>query len=265
MYKVGIVGAGAIGRRIVKAIVDGVVDAKIVGMFDKTPSKVQSVLSSFGVFGCGLLSIEDMAEKADIVVECASQEAVRMYGQTILERGCNLMVMSVGALLDDALLTKLINIAKEKGCKIYVPSGAVVGIDGLKASSIGRVYNVVLTSSKPLNSIINAPFFDTYKEKIKERKKVFEGSPTQAVKLFPASVNVSATINLLFGKCVVNVIADPDASKITHTLEVEGDFGRFVATTENIPSKDNPRTSEIAALSAIAMLKRITSPIEIGT
>ena len=175
LYKLGIIGAGAIGRRIVEAVVDGIIEAEIVGMFDKTPSKVQLLLSSFGISECGLMNVEDMAEKADIVVECASQEAVRMYAPIVLGRGCNLMVMSVGALLDDVLLTKLKSMAKEKGCKIYVPSGAVVGIDGLKAASLGRIDKVVLTSSKPLKSLVGAPFFD--KEKIKQKTKVFEGSP----------------------------------------------------------------------------------------
>ena len=96
---------------------------------------------------------------------------------------------------------------------------------------------------------------------------IFEGSALEAVKAFPANVNVAATLFLAAegSEVWVNVVADPGIHVNRHEIEVEGDFGRISTKVENVPSPKNPKTSYLAALSAIATLRSIVEPVKIGT
>ncbi|MEM3464355.1 MAG: aspartate dehydrogenase, partial [Candidatus Bathyarchaeia archaeon] len=177
-------------------------------------------------------------------------------------------IMSVGALVDSGLLSEISRTAKENGRKVYIPSGAVAGLDGLKASAIGKIESVTLTTRKPVEGLMDNPYFmEKTGGKVEKPTLVYEGPAREACRLFPANVNVAATLSLAgigAEKTVVRVVADPTISRNIHEIEVKGDFGELRVHVENVPSAENPKTSFLAALSAIATLKRLTEPIVVG-
>jgi aspartate dehydrogenase len=275
MARIGLIGCGAIGTAIAEAIDNGqVTNSRLIAVFDVS-SKNMSILMSklrnkpevyydFEDF----LSISDL----DVVVEAASQEAVKDYMEKVVTAGINIMVMSVGAFLDHDLFTRIKNIAREKDCFVLIPSGAIGGLDVLKAAKLQGVEKVVLTTIKNPESLIDSSIFqEEFKKmgKISKPTLIFEGSAIEAVKAFPANVNVSATLSLcgIGGhKTAVRVIADPSVITNIHQVEVEGEFGKMRMRLENIRHPSNPKTSYLAILSAIEKLKSFTSKeVQIGT
>lgn len=268
--KLAIIGCGAIGTEICKAIDKGVINAELAGIYDRNREHCKKLLSSLNNKP-EILPPEELISRADVVVECASQEAVREFGAYVLEKGKDLMILSSGALMDSMLLKKLITAAKEHDCKLYVPSGAISGIDGLKSASIARINRVVLSTTKNPLGLKDAPFVLENKIDLGSFHKktlLFEGKAEEAVKGFPANVNVAATLSMAgigAKETKVKVFVDPEAKENIHEIVVVGDFGKLTCAVENVPSKANPRTSYLASLSAIATLKKITEPLQIGT
>ena len=261
MLKVGLIGCGAIGTILAQAIDRGSAgDAHLVAIFDvkkESAKKLQKRLKK----KCKVANSfsELLKAKTDIIVEAASQRAVREYGEDVLNAGKDLVVLSVGALLDDSLMARLKIAAEKHKTKIYVPTGAVLAVDAVKAASIGGVKSVELTTSKPPHAL---------GIKATKKKVVFKGTAADAVKRFPQNINVAATLSLAgIGKrrTRVTIIADPKLKKNVHELKVKAKSGNFTATIENLPSPYNPKTSYIAALSAIQLLRNLTETVRIGT
>lgn len=268
--RIALIGCGAIGGVIAEAISSGVVDATLDGVYDLDMKNSEKLASRLDPPPRVCQSLDDvLSSRAELVVEAASQAAVKSYAVRILEAGKSLMLMSVGALLDDELLRALVGTAKRKKVKVYVPSGAVGGLDALKAASIGKVYEVKLTTTKHPRGLKGAPAFEGMRGFNWDEKMVlYEGDARAAVKKFPANVNVSAAIALAgvgADRTIVKVVSDPDVKENVHEVSARGDFGAFTLRFKNLPSPDNPRTSMLAALSAIATLKRLSSPVEVGT
>jgi aspartate dehydrogenase len=281
--RVGVVGCGAIGSAICRAIdtdeVDGreldlgmelevLIDAHLerIERLSKSLSKKPDITKSDSTELAGAL------EEVDLVIECASQAAVREFIIPALKRGKDVMIMSVGALLcDPDLLEEIERISRDKRCKVYIPSGAVAGIDGLKSGAVGGIHSVVLTTRKPPrgfegNAYVQERGIDLLS--IKEKKTLFAGSAKEAVKHFPENINVAASLSIAgIGPEAtrVKIVADPAAKENVHEIEAEGEFGNLFVRVENVPSVTNPKTSYLAALSAIATLKRISHPIRVGT
>lgn len=269
MLKIGVIGCGAIGTEICRAVDAGIVEAKLAAIYDRKHERCEKVLASLKEKP-EITSLRELISKSDVVVECASQQAVREFGLEVLKKGKDLMVLSTGALLDKRLQQELVRAARENDCRIYVPSGAIAGIDGLKSASAAKINKLVLSTTKNPEGLKGAPFVVEHGIDLSSFNKktlLFEGSAEEAVKAFPANVNVAAAVSLSgFGaKMLVKVFVDPEATKNIHELMVEGDFGKFTCAVENVPSPSNPRTSLLAALSAIATLKKITNPLQIGT
>ncbi|MCZ7402669.1 MAG: aspartate dehydrogenase [Candidatus Methanoperedens sp.] len=270
MLKIGVIGCGAIGAQICRAIDSGSINAKLAAIYDRSAQHCERLLESLHNKPV-ISSPADLIKKADIVVECASQAAVREHGLLVLEGGKDLMVMSVGAFMDEKLLENLVRAARKNDCKIYVPSGAIAGIDGLRSAKVASIDRVEISTTKNPKGLEGAPFIienniDVYS--FHEKTLIFEGNAKKAVRAFPANVNVAASLSLAgIGSedTRVKVFVDPEASRNIHEIKVEGDFGNFTCRIENVPSPDNPRTSLLAALSAIATLKKITEPLQIGT
>jgi aspartate dehydrogenase len=178
------------------------------------------------------------------------------------------MVMSVGGLIGHEDLLKK---ASKKCVKVYIPSGALCGVDGLKSSSTGRIKSVTLTTRKPPKGLEGAPYIKEHNinlAAIKNETVIFTGSAKDAIKAFPQNVNVSAVLSLAgigAGKTRVRIITSPQYTKNIHEVEIESEAGRIFTRTENVPSKTNPRTSELAVFSAIATLKGITDSVRLGT
>lgn len=238
---------------------------------DSSERKVKELKASLERYSPASMTIDELLQNVDLVVESASQKAVRLMVPQALEAGRDVMVLSVGALADEELREKLFRLAKQNDCKLYFPSGAVAGIDGINSASAAEISSVTLTTRKPPMGLAGAPHVEAMGIKLETIEKetlLFEGPASEAVKAFPANVNVAATISLAgigFERTKVRVIADPTLSRNVHEITVEGEFGKLTTRVENLPSPENPKTSYLAALSAISTLKKILSPVQIGT
>lgn len=252
---IGIIGCGAIGTDVAKAA-DEMKDFKKIYLYDidnKAAEKLCKIIKK-----AEIKTVKDFLNDVDVVFEAASQKAVTDYAKDILMSGKDLILMSVGSLFDDKIRKELEKIAREKRCKIYLPSGAVCGIDGILSGSVGIIDEVTLVTTKPPASL---------GKKFDKRKIVFEGFARDAVKKFPKNINVAASLSLAgvgFDKTRVQIVADPVVTRISHKILAHGTFGRLRAEVENMPNPNNPKSSYMASLSAIATLKRIVNPIQIG-
>ncbi len=268
MKKIAIIGCGAIGSEIARAIDSGTIEAELVALYDIVKEKCVALCTELKrVKPLIVGSIDELlATKPDIVVEAASPEAVKEYAEKVLESGCDLVVLSIGALMDREFLSRIEYLAKSKGRRIYIPSGAIAGIDAIKALKIVGIEKIVLRTRKNPRAL---KFSNGRQLKnITSPTTVFRGPASEAVKLLPLNVNVSATLSIASGHDIeVEVIADPTVDRNVHEIEVVSKASRIVIRLENVPSPTNPRTSYLAALSVIELLRRLASSggIEIGT
>jgi len=270
MLDVGIVGCGAIGTILARFITEDASGLRLVSISDRHIEKSERLASTLTPQPL-IESVSQMAEHTDIIVESASVSAVPEVARTALSHGSQVMIMSVGALADPELRSELVELAKKNNTKIHVPSGAIIGIDGIKAAKIVGMKRVVLKTRKHPESLKDAPYIKEKRinlDSLTEETLIFTGTAREATTAFPTNINVAATLSLAgIGpeKTSVEIYADPHLARNVHEIEVEGSFGRFTTRVENVPSSENPRTSYLAALSAIATLKKMTEPLQIGT
>ncbi len=272
MKKVGLLGCGVIGTQIAKAIDSGSIPAKLTHIYDNSLQASERLCSALVnkphiVENPHLLS----SNHVDIIVEAASQDAVRDIALSVLQNRRDLLVMSVGALLDDAVFDVLSDACRDFKKTIYLPSGAIAGLDAIK-SVRDELESLSITTTKHPDSLRGAKFFTVRGvdlDSISNPTVIFTGTAQEAVSLFPANVNVAALLSLagLGSKnTTVKIMADPTTDKNTHHVEASGKFGKMEFTIKNVPDTDNPKTSRLAILSAIETLRNYCSDqIQIGT
>lgn len=252
--KVGIIGCGAIANIITTSIVPEDNGIDIAYFFDKDIERAENIASLAG--GVAVLNFDDMLDDVDLILECAAPISVKEYAPKVLEHGIDMIVMSIGALMDNEFYMELEEMAKRNHAKVHLPSGAIVGLDGIKAVSKFGLKEVTLTTRKSPKSLGR----DIDTEEI-----LFEGKASDAVKEFPLNINVAATISIACQKDIdVKIIVDPKVDRNVHEIVAKGDFGEFKTRTENLPCEANPKTSMLAALSAIRLLKSFNETISVG-
>lgn len=250
---VGLIGCGAIANIIANNISSENNNIKISYFYDKDIERAQNLATINN--GIAVINIEEMINKVDLILECASPDSVKQHAPLILKNGKDMIIMSIGALMDKKFYTQIHNIAKKNNSKIHLPSGAIVGLDGIKAVSdnIDEINLITRKSPKSLGKDIH------------KKETLFEGKASQAVKQFPLNINVAATISLACNRDInVKIIVDPEVNQNVHEIIVKGDFGEFKTITKNHPCNANPKTSMLAALSAIKLLKSLNNTINIG-
>ncbi len=268
MLKIGVIGCGTIGGEICRAIDRGIVPAKLAGIHDIDLSKANNLARSLEK-GAPVMDRAELIKASELVVEAASKAAAPAIIQESLSLSKDVLVMSVGGLLE--CVDEVMELAKSKGRCIYAPSGAIAGLDAVKGAMMAPVSKVTLTSRARPGALEGAPYVVDNKIDLKSFKEptlIFSGSATEAVPAFPANINVGAALSLAgigADKTEIRIIAVPGLEKNTHEIEVEGEFGKLLARTENVLAPFSPRTSYLAALSAIGLLRRITSPLVVGT
>jgi len=251
LKKIGLLGCGAIGTQIALAIDSGKIQATLTHVYDQSKEASESLVSKLNnkpqiVENYHLLS----SNPIDLVVEAASQEAVNDVALSVLQNRKDLMIMSVGALLDESVFQVLSDACIEFKKTIYLPSGAIAGIDALK-SVRDELESVTLTTTKHPRSLKGAKFFETSDvdiEKITSKTTIFEGVSKDAVGLFPKNINVAALLSLAglgSEKTKVRIVADPGTNKNTHEIVAEGKFGKMSFKIENVPDENNPKTYQV--------------------
>ncbi|MDX1595544.1 MAG: aspartate dehydrogenase [Nitrosopumilaceae archaeon] len=272
MKKIGLLGCGAIGTQIALAIDSGKIPATLTHVYDSSKQASENLVSKLQnkpeiVDNHHLLS----SNPVDIVVEAASQEAVKDVALSVLQNRRDLLVMSVGAFLDESIFDVLSDACKEFKKTIYLPSGAIGGLDAIKSVK-DELDSVIITTTKHPRSLKGAKFFensDIDLDKLTEPTPIFDGMAKDAVSEFPANINVAALLSLCglgSEKTKVRIIADPNTDKNTHRIDATGKFGKMQFVIENFPDPNNPKTSRLATLSAIETLRKYCSDeIQIGT
>ena len=267
VLKVGIAGVGAIGQMMATALDRGDVRAELVGLTDVDRARAENIAGELA-HATPVFSLDELVRRSDLIVEAARQEALAEIVPRVLGARKDLMVMSVGGLLGHEDWFRL---AEESGCRIHVPSGAIAGLDGLKAACRGRVDLVTLTSRKPVAALRGTKFVverGLDLDAFKSETIIFEGPPEEACRAFPTTSNVAASLRLAVGASVnvrVRVAAVPGGSQNVHEITAQGEFGCLRIVVENVPSESNPRTSRLAALSALATLDGLTRSLRVGT
>ena len=247
---VSIIGCGNIGKELARFIESdehfdlvGLVDIEVRAIRDTQMMLKKKVPQ---------LTIKEAVDAADLVIESADKSIVKDIVALCAEKGKKVLVLSVGGLIaNPELLGK---------CSIYLPSGAIAGLDAITAVR-EKIEKLTLTTTKPLRALRGAPYLTEKNiniEKIKEKTVLFSGPFKEAINGFPQNINVAASLYLAsrFENLQVAIIADPDATLNTHEIICRGEFGTITIKTENKPSK-NPKTSYLAVLSAISVLKKI--------
>ncbi|MCL4765317.1 MAG: aspartate dehydrogenase [Hyphomicrobiaceae bacterium] len=263
-----IAGLGAIGLEVARRVDAGEIDGlALTAVAARDTAKAQRSLAAFR---CAprLVPLEGLAEAADVVVECVPAARFLAAAEPPIRLGRILMPLSVGALLGHM---HLVDLARETGARIVVPSGAILGLDAVRAVAEGNVHSVRLITRKPPAGLDGAPLLvekGISLEGLSGPLLVFSGTAREAAKGFPANLNVSVALSLAGvgpDRTEVEVWADPAVTQNTHTILVRSDSSNLTMTIENTPSAGNPRTGVITALSVVAALRRLTSPLVIGT
>src|ERR687886_284957 len=274
---IALIGCGTIGKEIAYAVDSGKIkNASIACLLDKIKGPAEELLSN--LHNSKPHAYSDFVEfvssssfrDADVVVEAASQDAVNRFCKTILEKGKTLIIMSVGALADQRLWSELQDRAIRNRGRIYVPTGAIAGIDAIRSAK-DLIESVTLTTTKSPKALLGAPFFDSESDlvKLNEKTLIYEGDANDAVKKFPLNVNIAAVLGLAgvgIENTKVKIIVDPSTDRNQHDITVNGKFGEMTISVSNVPSPTNPKTSFLAVLSAIECLRSVCNEhVRIGT
>ena len=239
--KIGIIGCGAIGTLIAEAAEKKLIVCDELVLYDKDLQKAEKLRSSLRHPVTIVVKFEGLLRsKPKVIIEAASQQAAREYTEQIVAEGVDLIVMSTGALLGLNL----------ESSKIHVPSGAIGGLDALSSATLAGIKRIVLTSRKNPKAL---------EMNNTEPTVVYAGSAEEAARLYPREMNVAATLALTVkpARVQVKVISDPTVRRNTHEINVKWQFGEMFLRFANDPHPENPRTSALAAWSAIKLLKTL--------
>lgn len=254
MMRIGVLGCGNIAGIIASR---GEAVAKIVACHDRQPDRAERYAQRTGAEPYRDAAAF-LAADFPLLVEAASIDAVREHLHAALSRAKDVVVLSVGALLEASFLARAREIALANGCRIHIPSGAVFGLDNIKVARISRFERLLLRSTKSPRALGMGD--------CRTRTCVFRGPAGEAVRAHPRNINVSAALALAAGiEPQVEIWADPAVNANRHEIEAQGEFGRVAITTDNLPSPDNPATSYLAALSVLTLLRDLADPVTVGT
>ena len=263
---VGIVGLGAIGRAVCRALDEGIPGLKLAGTTARDREKAERFLKGLRS-PAPFMSLDDLIQASDLVVEASTQAHLEEIAPKTLRAGRNLVVLSCGGLLGRQ---DWVTLAEANRCRILVPSAAIAGLDGVKGARVGAITSVTMETRKPPRGLAGAPWIEQQKidlDRITTETLIFEGPATEACRAFPANVNVLAALSLAgIGpeKTRIKLYAVPGQRMNMHRITVEGEFGRLAIEVENVPS-ENPRTGKLSYLSTIALLRDLTATLRVGT
>lgn len=272
ILKVGIIGLGAIGQTVANYIESGEAgNVELVSLLCRDKNKHLEKNAHQSIHFKAIItdnSEQFFAQQPDIVIEAAGQETLKQYGLTVLERGIDLFVSSIGLFTNDETLSQFIASAEKYGSKILLSSGALPAIDWMSAASLANVKSVSITQTKPTSSWQSTPA-----EKLVDLQKIetttcfFEGSAREAANMFPKSSNITAMLALAtagLDDTKVKLYADPINSIMNTNIEFDSSAGKLQVDWQGVPSPVNPSTSADVPLAIIKSIKNLASPISYG-
>jgi len=270
--RIALLGGGTIARLVLEQARDGALPGiEIVALAGRrADSPAASLARRFGVeYLIGGKAV--LALCPDAVLEAASHEAVREHLVALLDAGIGVVVLSAGALADDALREAAEAASLRTGALLFVPSGGIGGLDALRTACIAGVDEVSIQVAKPPAAWKGIPYVErsgVSLDRLDGPVILFEGAAREGVPHFPQNVNIAAVLALAgvgMDRTRLKVVADPALTLNTHTIRVSGRSGRFTVVLENVPSPDNPKTSWLACYSGLAALRALRDSVRYGT
>ncbi len=264
--RVAVGGFGAIGRQVAGALDQGIPGLQLVAVSARDREAAAQRLTGFEQ-PVPVVALDQLADLADVLVECVPAAAFGELAEPAVAAGRKLVTVSCGVLLRR---WDLVEAARDSGAQIIVPSGALLGLDAVRAAAEGEIHSVRMVTRKPPVSLAGAPYLEEHGielEGLTEPRRIFQGSAREGALGFPANVNVAAALSLAGigpDRTALEIWADPALTRNTHRIQVESDSARFEMQIENLPSAENPRTGRITALSVIATLRGLTAPLRVG-
>jgi aspartate dehydrogenase len=264
---VAIGGFGAIGKIVAERLDRGIEGLALAAVSARDTARAERAMAGFAR-PAPVLPLGELGMCADIIVECAPAYLLREIAEPALRHGRLVMVLSCGALLDNF---DLVDLARRHGGRILVPTGALLGLDAVAAAAEGGISRVHMITRKPPGGLIGAPYLKEHGigiDDLAQPKRVFTGNAREAARGFPANVNVVAALALAgIGpeRTTIEIWADPGTTRNIHSIEVEAEAARLSMRIENVPSAENPKTGRLTPLSVVAALKKLASPLGVGT
>jgi len=262
---IGIVGCGAIGKALVRAVEEGKLAVRVAGVTSRSEKSARDFLAQFKS-PPAYLPLDQLIGASDLIIEAAGGHVVAELAFKTFAAGKDLMVISVGALLEHP---EVMAESRRSGCRLYVPSGAIAGLDGIKSACVGAIAQVTHTTRKPPVGLEGAPYLlerGISLVGLQAETEVFSGSAREACRGFPANVNVTGAVSLAGigpDKTRVRILAVPGLSRNCHDIDIEGEFGKLHVHIENNPS-ENPKTGKLTALSIIRAVRDAVDTVRIG-
>ena len=267
ILRIGVGGLGAIGWPLVGRLARGMPGMALAAVAARDRAKAEARLAVGGI-AAEIVTPAELADRADVVIECLPAALFRAIAEPAIDAGRLLLALSAGALLDHL---DLVERAKATGARIIVPTGALLGLDAVRAAAEGEIRSARLITRKPPGGLAGAPYLVTRGISLAgldHPLMVFDGTAREGVRGFPANVNVAAALALAGigpDRTMVEIWADPTVTRNIHRIEVEAEAARLSLQIENVPSAENPRTGRLTPLSVIAALRKLSSPLAIGT
>jgi aspartate dehydrogenase len=264
--RVGVVGLGAIGRKVCEALDAGITGLTLAAVTARDRERAERFLQGLSLRPA-FVDLDTLVAMSDLVVEASTQAHLAEIAPRALEAGRQLVVLSCGGLLGRH---DWVSLAEAKGGRILVPSAAIAGLDGVKGAKVGTITAVTMETRKPPRGLEGAPWIIQERidlGAITTETLIFEGSAREACRAFPANVNVVAALSLAGvgpERTRIKIFAVPGLDRNQHRVRIEGEFGRLSIEIENVPS-ENPRTGKLSYLSTIALLRELASPLRVGS
>jgi aspartate dehydrogenase len=264
--RVAIGGLGAIGLAVARRLDEGLPGLELVAVSARDREAAAQRISDFRR-PVPVVGLEELAARAEVVVECAPAAVFAQVAEPAVAAGRTLVTLSCGALLGRS---DLIDQARQTGARILVPSGALMGLDAVRAAAQGTIERVTMATRKHPRSLAGAPYLAANGidlDGIDAPLRVFKGTAREGARGFPANVNVAAALSLAGigpDRTELEIWADPALTRNTHEVQVEADAVRFSFSIENVPSENNPGTGRLTPLSVISVLRGLTAPLTVG-
>jgi aspartate dehydrogenase len=266
--KVGIVGIGSIGGTVAKELDSGKIPGiELVALSARNRDQLETFSKTLSR-PVDLGSLSTWVAGCDLVIEASGAVTVDEIVRTSISNGKDVMILSVGALIENE---RLMQLAEEANKRIHIPSGAIAGLDGIKAAALSEIQEIKIVNRKPPSALRGSPGAEGAPVNLDSLTKpytLFSGTVAEGYRLFPANVNVAVAVSLAgigVEKTKMEVVADPDISVNIHEIMLNSSIGRMHLYIEGKASDKNPRTSASTPFSVLSYLKQMVSTIRVGT
>ncbi len=266
--KVALAGFGSIGKVIAKRMVADMPEFELAAIGAREPPRTEAIVKQTLAKPVPVVPSADLCNHASVLLECVPAAAFREVVEPALKGGMTVISVSGAALLDNM---DVVDVGAANGGKFILATGAIVGLDAIRAVRFGEIRSVTMVTRKPAKSLQTAK--DVVEKHMdlsghQEPECLFKGTAREGARRFPANVNVAAAVALAGAgpdDTSLEIWLDPAIERNTHTVVVEADTARIEVKIENVPSEDNPGTGRVTALSMLAALARLQAPLVVGT